>query len=99
VAIYGEGLGRTEARTASDALELFGLRPAWMRDGLCREHSEVNFFPALGEPIEAAKAVCRRCLVRGECLAFALEHEEPDGVWGGLTGQERRALRRLRPAS
>ena len=97
--VYGEGLSRTEARTASDALELFGRRPAWMRDGLCREHPEVSFFPALGESSEPAKAVCARCLVRDACLQFALEHDERDGVWGGLSTRERTALRRLRRAS
>jgi WhiB family redox-sensing transcriptional regulator len=98
VAIYGEGL-RTEARTASDALELFGRRPGWMRDAVCREHVEVNFYPDLGQSLEPARAVCAECLVRDSCLAFALEHDERHGVWGGLSTRERRAIARLRRAS
>lgn len=39
-----------------------------------------------------AKAVCGRCPVRAECLYDALEHDARGGVWGGLTGAERRAL-------
>ena len=30
--IGGQALGRSEARTASEARELFGWRPGWMRD-------------------------------------------------------------------
>lgn len=39
-----------------------------------------------------AKAICAGCPVRAECLYDALEHEALGGVWGGLTGAERRAL-------
>lgn len=37
------------------------------------------------EPIELARAqaFCLRCMLREECLAGALEREEPYGVWGG----------------
>lgn len=36
-----------------------------------------------------AKAICGRCGVRGECLAWALNTREPHGVWGGLDEAER----------
>jgi WhiB family redox-sensing transcriptional regulator len=91
--IGGTGLGRSEARTAADALELLGMRPAWMRDAACREHPDTTFFPSLGEPSEPARAVCARCLVRDACLAYALEHDERHGVRGGLSTRERQALR------
>lgn len=42
----------------------------------------------------AAKQVCARCPVRVDCLAKALETREPFGIWGGLTPQERRSIRR-----
>lgn len=46
--------------------------------------------------IEDAKAICRRCPddVVASCLAFALEHGHEAGVWGGLSEDERRALKR-----
>ncbi|MGW1617353.1 WhiB family transcriptional regulator [Streptomyces sp. NPDC002285] len=44
-----------------------------------------------------AKAVCSGCLVRTECLAYALDNRIEHGVWGGMTERERRALRRRRP--
>ena len=33
--------------------------------------------------IARAKAICNKCPLRVECLAGALEREEPWGVWGG----------------
>jgi WhiB family redox-sensing transcriptional regulator len=44
--------------------------------------------------IEEAKVVCRRCDVRDECLQWALESGQDHGVWGGLSEDERRTLKR-----
>ena len=52
-----------------------------------------NTGPALLQ-IEEAKAVCRRCEVVDACLAWALETGQDAGVWGGLSEDERRALKR-----
>ncbi len=41
---------------------------------------------------EQAKRLCGSCPVRVLCLAFAVEHGEAFGVWGGLNPEERRAL-------
>ena len=70
------------------------VRPPWMRDGLCREFPEVEFFPERGQSAEPAKAICGRCAVRSECLSFALAGGEVHGIYGGLSGRQRRALRR-----
>ena len=40
-----------------------------------------------------AKAICAKCPVRPECLAFALRTDQVHGVWGGMSEQERRPLR------
>ena len=54
--------------------------------------------PTLAQ-VFAAKAVCFRCAVRGACLSYALA-TGPAGIWGGITQEERDAMRRLsgRPA-
>jgi WhiB family redox-sensing transcriptional regulator len=44
--------------------------------------------------IAEAKAVCRRCPVSTECLSRAVESGEDSGVWGGMSEDERRAMRR-----
>ncbi len=73
--------------------ELFH-RPDWTRDAACREHPEVDFFATTAAAIDRAKAICETCLVRDECAQYALEHNERDGVWGGLDVVDRRARRR-----
>lgn len=40
-----------------------------------------------------AKAVCATCPVLQQCLSWALRVDEPYGVWGGMTTDERHALR------
>jgi WhiB family redox-sensing transcriptional regulator len=49
--------------------------------------------PALLQ-IEAAKAVCRQCDVSQECLQYAIDSNQEYGIWGGLTEEERRYMRR-----
>ena len=72
--------------------EILGFtRPAWQADGACHEHPELDWFA--GRDQADAVATCARCLVKPECLAFALEHGEA-GVWGGTTEAERRVMRR-----
>lgn len=43
-----------------------------------------------------AKKVCQQCPLINKCLEFALTNEEEWGVWGGLTADERRKLRRTK---
>jgi WhiB family redox-sensing transcriptional regulator len=71
----------------------------WRDRAACKDSHPELFFPigstgdAL-EEIDAAKAVCRTCPVRRECLAFAIETNQESGVWGGMAEDERRRLRR-----
>ncbi|MCT2546245.1 WhiB family transcriptional regulator [Streptomyces atratus] len=71
----------------------------WRHNAVCREEDPELFFPigttgpALLQ-IEEAKAVCRRCPVIEDCLRWALDTNQPDGVWGGLSENERRNLKR-----
>jgi WhiB family redox-sensing transcriptional regulator len=68
----------------------------WRKDALCREHPEVNFYPDRGQSSAPAKAVCRDCLVKRECLVFAMSNRDAyeHGVWGGTIPWERRELLR-----
>ncbi len=75
-------------------------RPDWMDDGACKKRTAL-FFPgehALAQVIEA-KSICAQCPVVGECLAYALDHEELDGVWGGTSGEQRRGMLKARRRS
>lgn len=42
-----------------------------------------------------AKAICAICPVRQQCLDWALATQEPAGIWGGLTPEERGIARRI----
>ena len=70
----------------------------WMSLGACQSEDPELFFPIATSgaallQIDAAKAVCRDCAVRAACLAFGI-HTSQDGIWGGTTSEERRAMRR-----
>jgi WhiB family redox-sensing transcriptional regulator len=54
-----------------------------------------NTGPALIQ-IDNAKAACARCEVQDTCLRWALETGQDYGVWGGMSEDERRALKRRR---
>ena len=82
----------------------------WQLDAACRAVDVSTFFHPEGERgaararrDAAAKEVCASCPVQRQCLDHALKVEEPYGVWGGTTEEEREALlgrgRRLTVAS
>ena len=52
-----------------------------------------NTGPAVTQAAQA-KAVCRECTVKGICLQWAIENTQDSGVWGGMSEEERRALKR-----
>jgi WhiB family redox-sensing transcriptional regulator len=78
-----------------------GRRMDWRHAAACREEDPELFFPigttgpALLQ-VEDAKAVCERCTVTEACLEWALESGQDTGVWGGLSEDERMALKRSR---
>lgn len=39
--------------------------------------------------IKAAKAICKQCPIKVECLTYALESGQRFGIWGGTEGHER----------
>ncbi len=65
----------------------------WRELAACRGvHLEV-FFPERGESAGPARQVCAACPVRQPCLDYAITNRIADGIWGGLTERDRRALR------
>ncbi|MFJ9131272.1 WhiB family transcriptional regulator [Streptomyces sp. NPDC102340] len=75
----------------------------WRELATCRGMDPDLFFPignsrsfaALVE-IDEAKAVCGSCPVVRQCLEWALNAGAVEGIWGGTTEAERRAMRRCR---
>lgn len=71
----------------------------WRHSAVCREEDPELFFPVGNNgpallQIEEAKEVCRRCPVMEQCLRWALETGQQDGVWGGMSEDERRSMKR-----
>jgi WhiB family redox-sensing transcriptional regulator len=72
----------------------------WRSKAACLGEVTELFFPvgttdpAL-EQAERAKAICRLCEVRDECLEWALKTNQDAGIWGGMSEGERRSLRRV----
>ncbi len=72
---------------------------SWQRLANCLGVDPDLFFPERGVSTREAKEVCRGCVVRSECLDYALANGEKFGIWGGLSERERRTVRRARAAS
>ena len=73
----------TEARSWQDLANCLGVDPDL-------------FFPERGASTREAKEVCRGCVVREDCLEYALANGEKFGIWGGMSERERRRIRRQR---
>ena len=67
---------------------------SWQERALCAQTDPEAFFPEKGGSTREAKKVCVGCDVRGECLEYALAHDERFGIWGGLSERERRKLKK-----
>lgn len=76
------------------AADLLGDAPEWQERALCAQVDRDMFFPEKGGSTKEAKKICSRCEVSGECLEYALGHDERFGIWGGLSERERRVLKR-----
>ncbi|MBV9314682.1 MAG: WhiB family transcriptional regulator [Pseudonocardia sp.] len=77
-----------------------GVPVADWRDGAACVTKDPELFFSVGTrgpallQLAEAKAVCRGCPVRADCLTWALDTGQDDGAWGGLSEDERRALKR-----
>jgi WhiB family redox-sensing transcriptional regulator len=59
---------------------------------LCAQADPEAFFPEKGGSNADAKRICARCPIRLRCLEVAIANNYSDGVWGGLSPRQRRAI-------
>lgn len=72
------------------------LDTSWQEFSNCLGVDPDLFFPERGASTREAKEVCRGCIVKDDCLEFALANGEKFGIWGGMSERERRRIRRQR---
>lgn len=89
-------LAPRSVRTPSLLAALTDSTGDWIVHARCAGMDPELFFPERGESTEEARAACRVCPVRRECLDYAMAAQERFGVWGGLSERERRRMRRQR---
>ena len=87
----------------ASSLALGNADSSWRTNAICRDTDPELFFPVgtTGQAllqIAKAKGVCCQCPVKVECLDFAMETNQDTGIWGGLSEDERRNLRRQNAA-
>jgi WhiB family redox-sensing transcriptional regulator len=86
-----------DSRVASGIFtEGLDAEPSWKDEANCLGVDPDLFFPERGESTKQAKSVCAGCVVRDECLEYAIVNVEKFGIWGGKSERERRLLRRER---
>jgi WhiB family redox-sensing transcriptional regulator len=71
----------------------------WLNQARCLNEDPELFFPVGNtgpavDQIDQAKAVCRECAVSTSCLEYAIKENQDTGVWGGLSEDERKSLKR-----
>ena len=69
----------------------------WRMAAACVSADPDLFFPVSAfcnnlQQVSEAKAVCSCCLVRCECLSYAIRTRQLHGIWGGMTEEEHHPL-------
>jgi WhiB family transcriptional regulator, redox-sensing transcriptional regulator len=73
-------------------------RAGWWSLAACLTADPELFFPISSSgpalrQVARAKAICTRCEIQQACLGYALDAGPIQGVWGGMTEEERRPLK------
>ena len=90
---------RAARRSSRSVYRLTNTSKDWRERAACIDQNPELFFPtgitgtALLQ-LEQAKRVCEACPVREDCLRWAMELGQDYGVWGGVSEEERRSLKR-----
>jgi len=75
---------------------------SWIGEAECIGMTHIFFAPSGAERPQArerreakARRICGECAVRAQCLDYALDFREPNGIWGGKNEDERQDMRRF----
>lgn len=65
----------------------------WMDHAACIGRGDLFFDDLAKSKVKAARKICAVCPVLKRCREYAIPRDEV-GVWGGLTANQRRKIRR-----
>ena len=84
-----------DVRLAIAKLAMKPIQPDgdWRDEALCSV-VDPELFDEVHNRKDEAKEYCAACTVKEQCLEYALRTNQDTLIWGGLTADERRALRR-----
>jgi len=80
-----------------EALKIVEEDPYWRTMSLCQNRDPDIFFGTGVRDVNRAKKICNSCLVKPQCLAYALDTHTKFGVWGGMSYYERIRFKRRNP--
>lgn len=73
----------------------------WRHLAACRGHNPEYWFAQkhysthnLTPAAQKAVTICQTCPVKNPCATWAITKPENDGIWGGLTPEQRQGIRR-----
>jgi WhiB family redox-sensing transcriptional regulator len=66
----------------------------WVDLANCASTDPEAFFPSSTDGTKYAMLTCKNCVVKKECLRFAMDDISLVGIWGGTTRTQRIKLRR-----
>ena len=73
------------------------LKMPWSFEGASCWGIETDFFfpekNTVTEENKKAKMICKGCIVKQDCLTYAL-HYKVSGIWGGTSSKERDRIRK-----
>ncbi len=71
--------------------------PLFVREeALCAQVDPDLWFEVNDDLVKEAVSICHQCPVMEECRQFSIDHRIYYGVWGGMTGPQRRRKYRIR---
>ncbi len=95
VTVTASSLGESEAvMELEDAFKLVDPDDLWVERAKCHAGDGIKWFPDQGERMQTkiAKEYCLSCVVKAECLNYAMKNEIIHGIWGGKSSYERKIM-------
>jgi len=80
----------------SPSRNIWGAANEWREEAACTGMDTDIFFPLQGKSTVQARKICGRCLVRADCLNYAITTNQLRGMWGGMLRRDRYQVKKMR---